>query len=145
MDVLEVQLPEVSRLCAAGELSVENVDVFCERGVFDVGQARRVLQAGADGGMRINFHGEELACLGSAEVGRETCTYTVCRYSCFFLWEIVLNMLYNTSGHSVNSDSWEIELSADCPEFDLCFFHAFLYIHNIYRTGFLDAPNLDPE
>ena len=69
--MLTRQLPEVLRLRREGRLgAVENIDVFCERGVFSVDQARRVLEAGADAGLRINFHGEELACLGSAEVKR---------------------------------------------------------------------------
>ena len=66
-----MQLPEVARLNSAGELSVDNVDVFCEKGVFDVDQTRRILEAGKAAGMRINFHAEELSCLGGAEVSAE--------------------------------------------------------------------------
>ena len=39
-DILAKQLPEVARLRAGGQLSVENIDVFCEKGVFDVDQVR---------------------------------------------------------------------------------------------------------
>ena len=52
----------------SGELVVDNIDVFCEKGVFDVDQSRRILQAGLDAGLAINFHGEELNRLHSAEV-----------------------------------------------------------------------------
>ena len=71
---------------AAGELHVDSVDVFCEGGVYDVAQTRRILQAGAEIGLAGNFHGEELSRLGSAEVGAaaavtgyktHTHTYTV--------------------------------------------------------------------
>jgi imidazolonepropionase len=37
-DIISKQLPEVVRLNAEGALSVENIDVFCEKGVFDVDQ-----------------------------------------------------------------------------------------------------------
>ena len=70
-DVIERQIPEVIRLNTSGELSVENIDVFCEKGVFNVEQTRQILKSGKDQGkLRINFHGEELNYLGSAEVSK---------------------------------------------------------------------------
>jgi imidazolonepropionase len=51
-----------------GELSVDNIDVFCEKGVFDVDQSKRILEAGKKIGLNINFHGEELNLLNSAQV-----------------------------------------------------------------------------
>ena len=71
-DVIEKQLSEVRRLNELGELHVENIDVFCEKGVFNVDQTRRILQAGKQAGLKINFHGEELSCLGSAEVKKNS-------------------------------------------------------------------------
>ena len=69
-NVIDVQIPEVVRLNKMKELSVENIDVFCEKGVFDVEQTKSILKAGKDqGNFRINFHGEELNYLGSVEVG----------------------------------------------------------------------------
>lgn len=52
----------------SGQLRVDNIDVFCERGVFDVDQTRRILSAGQTAGLAANFHAEELHCLHSAEV-----------------------------------------------------------------------------
>ncbi len=72
--MIERQLPAVAALNASGDLHVENVDVFCEKGVFDVAQTKAILKAGKDSGLRINFHAEELSCLGSAEVGN-LCTF----------------------------------------------------------------------
>ena len=70
-DVIEHHIPEVIRLNTSGELSVENIDVFCEKGVFNVEQTRQILKSGKDqGNLRINFHGEELNYLGSAEVSK---------------------------------------------------------------------------
>ncbi|CAJ0942226.1 unnamed protein product, partial [Mesorhabditis belari] len=53
-----------------GELKcVENIDVFCEKGNFNVENTERILLAGAKMGLKGNFHAEELSCLHSAEMG----------------------------------------------------------------------------
>ncbi len=71
-DVIEHQLPAIAELNSSGKLNVENFDVFCESGVFDVNQTKKMIEeAKKIPGMRINFHGEELSCLGSAEVSAE--------------------------------------------------------------------------
>ena len=67
-DVIHVQLPEMRRMMARGELHVDNVDVFCEKGVFGVESTRRILSAGKEIGLQINFHGDELHPMGAAEV-----------------------------------------------------------------------------
>lgn len=53
---------------SAGTLRVDNIDVFCERGVFDLDSSRSILQAGKDLGLNINFHGDELHPMNSAQV-----------------------------------------------------------------------------
>ena len=68
-DILENQLPAIKNLINAGKLRVDAVDVFCEKGVYDVDQTKRILEAGQSFGLAGNFHGEELSCLHSAEVG----------------------------------------------------------------------------
>jgi imidazolonepropionase len=59
------------------------IDVFCERGAFDVDQSRAVLQAGRDAGLGLRVHGNQLGPgpgvqlaveLGAASV--DHCTYT---------------------------------------------------------------------
>lgn len=70
-DVLEKQIPYITSLVKAGELQVENIDVFCEKDVFDVPQSRAILKAGKEAGLQVNFHGEELNRLNSAEMGAE--------------------------------------------------------------------------
>ena len=42
-DVINNQLEEVVRSVSAGELNVENIDVFCEKGVFEISQSRKIL------------------------------------------------------------------------------------------------------
>lgn len=68
-DVIKNQLPQLISLKEEGQLKTcENIDVFCEKGVFDRDQSRSILVAGQKAGLRINFHGDELNCLNSAEV-----------------------------------------------------------------------------
>lgn len=68
-DVLDVQLPRLKSLMENGDLKVDNIDVFCEKGVFDLQQSRKILLAGKSIGLNLNFHGEEITQLKSAEVG----------------------------------------------------------------------------
>lgn len=70
-DVLQVQLPRLQQLMSAGTLKVDNIDVFCEDGVFDLDSTRCILQAGKDMGLNINFHGDELHPMNSAQLGAE--------------------------------------------------------------------------
>jgi len=69
IDVIEKQLPAVLKLKEEGEMNVENIDVFCEKGVFEVEHSQRILEAGKAAGFRVNFHGDELNPLGGAEMG----------------------------------------------------------------------------
>ena len=70
-DVINNQIPQIVELVKKGELSVDNIDVFCEKGVFDADATRRILEAGKAVGMVINFHGDELHPMKSGEVGGE--------------------------------------------------------------------------
>lgn len=73
------QIPTIAAQNKAGELAVENVDVFCEKGsagcdppgVFSIEQSRRILAAGKDANLNINFHGDELNYTGSGELAGE--------------------------------------------------------------------------
>lgn len=74
-DILSVQLPAVHKQISAGSLQVDNIDVFCEKGVFDLECTRQILQAGKDMGLNINFHGDELHPMNSAQVCIHTINY----------------------------------------------------------------------
>ena len=62
--VADVMVPEVADLA-------EFVDVFCEKGVFDVDSSRRVLEAGSQQGMRVKVHADELARSGGSLLAAE--------------------------------------------------------------------------
>ncbi|WP_394739895.1 imidazolonepropionase [Natronococcus roseus] len=65
-DVVEEQLPAVAEQGIA-----TFCDVFCEEGVFDVDQSRRVLEAGLERGLTPKVHAEEFVRLGGAELAAE--------------------------------------------------------------------------
>ncbi|WP_128476753.1 imidazolonepropionase [Halorussus pelagicus] len=65
-EVVDDQIPAVESQGIA-----EFCDVFCEEGVFDVEQSRRVLEAGADAGMTPKVHAEELAHIGGTQLAAE--------------------------------------------------------------------------
>ncbi|KAI3659176.1 hypothetical protein MP638_006958, partial [Amoeboaphelidium occidentale] len=70
-NVLNEQIPELIALKKDGQISVENIDVFHEKGVFETDETRRILVAGKEAGLSINFHGDELHPMASAELGGE--------------------------------------------------------------------------
>jgi imidazolonepropionase len=64
--IIEEQLPGV-----AAHGRARFCDVFCEAGVFDVDQSRRILEAAASLGMASRLHADELAPSGGAELAAE--------------------------------------------------------------------------
>ncbi|CAI8036956.1 Probable imidazolonepropionase [Geodia barretti] len=69
--------PALRELCATGELSIDNIDVFCEKGVFDTDASRRILSTGKDAGWKLNFHGDELFPMNSGELAGELGAHAV--------------------------------------------------------------------
>lgn len=67
-DVINIQIPKIKELMDNKQLTVENIDVFCEKGVFETDSSRKILQAGKEIGLAINFHGDELHPMNSGEV-----------------------------------------------------------------------------
>jgi len=69
--VAEKILPEVQRLRLA-----ERADVFCEEGVFSVGEARYILDSARALGLRLTVHADQLSPLGggllAAEMGADS-------------------------------------------------------------------------
>jgi imidazolonepropionase len=61
--VIGEQLPAVVRQGIA-----RSCDVFCENGVFDASQSRRILEAAAAAGLAVRMHADELAPSGGAEL-----------------------------------------------------------------------------
>lgn len=62
--VADVMVPEVADLA-------EFIDVFCERGVFSPDESRLILEAGAQEGMRVKVHADELALSGGSLLAAE--------------------------------------------------------------------------
>jgi imidazolonepropionase len=71
-DIIHHQLPEIMRAKAGlGLTSLELIDVFMEKGVFEGEDTKLILKAGQAAGLGINFHGDELSAIQAAELGAE--------------------------------------------------------------------------
>ena len=64
-------MPKLIDLIKKKELDIDNIDVFCEKGVFDVDQSERIFnKANSLHNLQINFHSDELFPLNSVEVSK---------------------------------------------------------------------------
>jgi len=61
--LINEMIPAVAR-----ENLAEYSDVFCEKGVFDIEESRRIQQAAKDAGLGLRFHADELESTGGAEL-----------------------------------------------------------------------------
>lgn len=69
-DIINNQVPKLIDLIKKKELDIDNIDVFCEKGVFDVDQSERIFnKANSLHNLQINFHSDELFPLNSVEMG----------------------------------------------------------------------------
>lgn len=64
--IIEEMLPRVKE-----ENLAEFADCFCEEGVFDVDETRRILNAAKELGFRIKLHADEVVSTGGAELAGE--------------------------------------------------------------------------
>uniref|UniRef100_A0A914NB28 Imidazolonepropionase n=1 Tax=Meloidogyne incognita TaxID=6306 RepID=A0A914NB28_MELIC len=72
--IINEMIPELVKLKESGKLEcLENVDVFCEKNVFELESSRQILEAANKSsiGLRPNFHADELFPLGGAEMAAE--------------------------------------------------------------------------
>ncbi|CAL2035989.1 unnamed protein product [Caenorhabditis brenneri] len=68
--ICEELIPKIEEEQKNGNLkNVENIDVFCEKGVFEVESSQKILERGQKAGMAVNFHAEELKYIGGVEMG----------------------------------------------------------------------------
>ncbi|XP_022690981.1 probable imidazolonepropionase [Varroa jacobsoni] len=51
------------------QVAFDNVDVFCEKNVFETESSRVILESAKKLGYRLNFHAEELSCINGVEMG----------------------------------------------------------------------------
>ncbi len=69
-DYVDLVVEEMIPAVVEKELA-EYCDVFCEEGVFDVEQSRRILLAAKEKGMRLKVHADEIVQLGGASLAAE--------------------------------------------------------------------------
>jgi imidazolonepropionase len=65
-EIVRDWIPEITKRRLA-----EYCDVFCEKGYFNLGQSRRILQAGIKSGLKPRIHADWLAHSGGARLGAE--------------------------------------------------------------------------
>lgn len=64
--VVQEMIPAV-----AGQGLAEFCDVFCERGIFNLEQAKRVLTGGKKHGLKPKIHADQMSILGGAEIAAD--------------------------------------------------------------------------
>lgn len=69
-EYIDFLIREMLPIICENELA-ECCDVFCEQGVFSIGQSRRLLQAAKDQGFMLKLHADEIVSLGGAELAAE--------------------------------------------------------------------------
>jgi imidazolonepropionase len=69
--VINEMIPAVAAFAQEHGQSLPFIDVFCEQGVFDVAQSRRILEAGMAQGMPLKIHADEFAGLGGTKLAVE--------------------------------------------------------------------------
>lgn len=68
-EICSYDIPRMHQLKEEGLVNPEMLDVFCEKEIFEIEEARRILTAGRYYGLWSNFHGEELHRSESAVMG----------------------------------------------------------------------------
>ena len=79
-NIIDVQIPALKDLYSSSSLSIDSIDVFCEKGVFDTDASQRILRAGQETGWKVNFHGDELHLMNSGEVNSGYQSKIICIY-----------------------------------------------------------------
>lgn len=69
--IVEEMIPAVADFARQQGRPMPFIDVFCEAGVFDVAQSRRILEAGQAHGMPLKIHADEFEGLGGTKLAVE--------------------------------------------------------------------------
>lgn len=69
--VIQEMIPAVVEFVRQQGQPLPFIDVFCEQGVFDVAQTRRILEAGKAAGMPLKVHADEFVGLGGTRLAVE--------------------------------------------------------------------------
>ncbi len=69
--LVEHMIPAVADYARSSQRAMPFIDVFCEAGVFDVAQTRRILEAGKAAGMPLKVHADEFQALGGTALAVE--------------------------------------------------------------------------
>lgn len=70
-DIINNQIPEIMKEKEQEIISPTLIDVFCEKGVFELETTKRILKAGLNAGLEINIHADEIYPLGGCQLAGE--------------------------------------------------------------------------
>jgi imidazolonepropionase len=80
--VMDEMLPAVGQWAQDRDVPLPFVDVFCEKGAFDLAQSRRILERARELGFPLKIHADEFAGLGgtalAVELGATSADHLVC-------------------------------------------------------------------
>ncbi len=69
-EYIKLLIDEMIPKVVAGKLA-EFCDIFCEEGVFDIDESRKIMSAAQKRGLKLKFHADELASSGGGELAAE--------------------------------------------------------------------------
>jgi imidazolonepropionase len=69
--IVDEMIPTVAQFIRERGFEAPFIDVFCEQGVFNVEQTRRIFEAGQAAGMPLKIHADEFAGLGGTKLAAE--------------------------------------------------------------------------
>ncbi|KAL0488084.1 imidazolonepropionase, partial [Acrasis kona] len=81
-EILTQHIPKLKQLIDDKVISPTLVDVFHEKGVFESEETSAILRAAKDIGLSINFHGDELHAMNSAELAAQVGALAVSHLEC---------------------------------------------------------------
>ncbi|XP_022207502.2 probable imidazolonepropionase [Nilaparvata lugens] len=70
-EIVFKQIPRIKQMREEKSVEVDNIDVYCDTGVYGIDEAKHILEAGHEIGLSINFHADELSRMGGTEMGAE--------------------------------------------------------------------------
>jgi imidazolonepropionase len=69
-EYIELVINEMIPAVTSRDLAVY-CDIFCEKGVFEIEDSRKIMSAAQQAGLKLRFHADELASIGGAELAAE--------------------------------------------------------------------------
>lgn len=97
-EIAETYIPEIANLKQQGVIDPTMIDIFCEKGIFEAEDTKKILNAGLKHGLVGNFHGDELNPINSGVLAAETGSRAVSHLEHLSAEDISAMALHSTVG-----------------------------------------------